>query len=260
MEGKVTGIRQSPVEHAPMRTSKVAVRTLTLNGVAVPVQMLVRPRRRQAAIQITPAGEVRLLLPPGYPVARAEELVRTKASWVLRHLQSAASHPPVLQDGATLLMGGQPATVSVREADTWHFTPEPGGGFRVTVPASTPSDAVAAYLRQSLTSHLSALAYTECVRQVARFQPLVGSPAPRRIVVGDYKSRWGVCRADGTLAFSWRLVQAPPACLTYVVVHELTHLIHRHHQPSFWQAVERVCPDHQEPRRWLNAHGRELFW
>jgi len=57
---------------------------------------------------------------------------------------------------------------------------------------------------------------------------------------------------------NWRLLLAPIEVFDYVVVHELCHLRHRHHQPPFWQAVGEVMPDFDDHRRWLKANGHFL--
>lgn len=49
-----------------------------------------------------------------------------------------------------------------------------------------------------------------------------------------------------------------PALLDYVAVHELAHLEHRHHGPTFWNAVERVLPHYQALRRRLRQEGHRL--
>jgi hypothetical protein len=48
---------------------------------------------------------------------------------------------------------------------------------------------------------------------------------PRDVIVRDPRQRWGSCDPTGTLRFSWRIIQAPPALVDYVVMHELVHLI-----------------------------------
>ena len=80
----------------------------------------------------------------------------------------------------------------------------------------------------------------------------------REVRVGDYRSRWGSCAPDGTLAFSWRLVMAPDWVLDYVVAHEVAHLAHMDHSPAFWAVVARLVPDYPRHRRWLAANGAGL--
>jgi len=60
------------------------------------------------------------------------------------------------------------------------------------------------------------------------------------------------------LAFSWRLVLAPPEALETVVVHELAHLRVFGHGPRFWAVVAERRPDHAVWRRWLRDHSTEL--
>ena len=43
------------------------------------------------------------------------------------------------------------------------------------------------------------------------------------IRLSDPRSRWGSCSSEGGLAYSWRLILAPPFVLDYVVAHEVAH-------------------------------------
>lgn len=80
-----------------------------------------------------------------------------------------------------------------------------------------------------------------------------------RISVRDTRSRWGSCSSTGNLSFSWRLVFAPREVMEYVVAHEVAHLKHMHHGPSFWALVECLCPGHEIAKEWLRLHGKHLY-
>lgn len=79
-----------------------------------------------------------------------------------------------------------------------------------------------------------------------------------RITLRDTRSRWGSCAHDGALMYSWRLVMAPPAVLTYVAAHEVAHMVEMNHSDAFWAVVERIYPGWQTQRRWLHANGQRL--
>jgi predicted metal-dependent hydrolase len=79
-----------------------------------------------------------------------------------------------------------------------------------------------------------------------------------RVHVRDQASRWGSCSSSTNLAFSWRLVLAPPEVLDYLVVHELAHLVEMNHSAAFWAVVARYCPDWHRSRRWLRSNAGQL--
>src|SRR3546814_6359983 len=43
----------------------------------------------------------------------------------------------------------------------------------------------------------------------------------------------GSCTSGGRIAYSWRLVMAPPWVRQSVVAHEVAHLVHLNHPPAF---------------------------
>jgi len=80
----------------------------------------------------------------------------------------------------------------------------------------------------------------------------------KRVSIRDQSSRWGSCSTTGVLSYSWRLILAPPFVLDYLTAHEVAHLIEMNHSAAFWRVVERICPDMDRARTWLNAHGTGL--
>jgi predicted metal-dependent hydrolase len=71
-------------------------------------------------------------------------------------------------------------------------------------------------------------------------------------------SRWGSCSEDNNLAFSFRLIMAPPDIIDYVIVHELMHIIEKNHSSRFWQRVEKVIPEYKRHRCWLRDNHQKF--
>ena len=80
----------------------------------------------------------------------------------------------------------------------------------------------------------------------------------KRISVRDQSSRWGSCSTTGVLSYSWRLILAPPFVLDYLAIHEVAHLVEMNHSPRFWRLVNRMCPDAERAKVWLDTHGADL--
>lgn len=83
---------------------------------------------------------------------------------------------------------------------------------------------------------------------VRRWEPVLGVKAGK-LVYRNMTSRWGSCQpATGRICINVRLALYPPACLEYVVVHELCHLIERGHGPRFKALLDECLPDWRERR------------
>ncbi len=64
-------------------------------------------------------------------------------------------------------------------------------------------------------------------------------------------TRWGSCSGKNVICFSYRLMLTPQEAQDYVVVHELAHVVHKHHKEQFWALVASVFPDYKQRRALL---------
>ena len=104
--------------------------------------------------------------------------------------------------------------------------------------------------------HARAVAYIP--GRVASYAPIVGVTYGK-ITFRIYKSKWGSCKADGSLAFNILLMLTPDEIIDSVIVHELCHRLEMNHSNRFYRQVYRVCPDYDERHRWLKNHRDEIM-
>lgn len=56
------------------------------------------------------------------------------------------------------------------------------------------------------------------------------------------KTRWGSCSHRNALNLNIELMRLPQKLRDYIILHELTHTIHKNHQRSFWNYLEGILP------------------
>lgn len=68
------------------------------------------------------------------------------------------------------------------------------------------------------------------------------------------KTKWGTCNiAARRLWLNLELAKKPIQCLEYILVHELLHLIERHHNDRFRSLMDQYLPQWQAYRDELNS-------
>ena len=71
--------------------------------------------------------------------------------------------------------------------------------------------------------------------------------------VKQMKTRWGTCNTEARrIWLNLELIKKPVHCLEYIVVHELLHLLERHHNERFTAALTQCMPLWRHYREELN--------
>lgn len=217
----------------------------------VPMRVRVSRRARRLALRIDAQGDaVELVLPPRTSVPRALNFLKSNRDWLESRL---AALPPriIFADGEKVPVLGISHRIRhvVRGRDRAPVWLE-GREIRVT--------GEEAHIARRVRDFLKDRAREEFGRRARRLAEQVDRKVGR-ITVRDTTTRWGSCSAVGNLAFSWRLIMAPEAVLHYVVAHEVAHLVEMNHGPRFWKLVDRLVPNVERQRNWLNRNRAGLL-
>jgi len=81
---------------------------------------------------------------------------------------------------------------------------------------------------------------------------------PSKVSFRFNKTRWGSCSYKNSIVFNYYLAKLPMELIEYVVVHELAHIKHKHHQKPFWDEVAKVLPDVKIRRKNLRIFEKEF--
>ncbi len=71
--------------------------------------------------------------------------------------------------------------------------------------------------------------------------------------VKQMKTKWGTCNIEAQrIWLNLELIKKPVHCLEYIIVHELVHLLERHHNEQFIAYINRFMPLWRHYREELN--------
>ena len=238
------------------RTSLPVRDVLELPDASLAYAIRASTRRRTLSLELRADGSLTVATPRGLSLATIRAFVESRRAWIeakrallarpapLRVLPEHGARLPYLGSELVLDISIAPSRRAACRCDS--------GNLMIEVPHdSAIRPAIEAWYRREAARHYAA--------RLAHFAPLVGRAA-RKLVIRAQRTRWGSCSARGTISLNWRLMQAPPEILDYVLVHELCHLLVPNHSPRFWAEVARVLPDWRRRRAQLRQFGRSLPW
>ena len=226
----------------PKTTSCFTVRI----GGAERVVLVTRKRVKNLNLRVRGDGTVVASAPLRATDAHIQAFLESHATWIERHV----ARKQVLEEARGSADDGVPAhfplwgeLVATREL----FGNGSGGG------------------REFDRAAFDRLVLERYRTEVARALPDVAQSFERLMGVHAscwqirvMKTRWGSCTpGTGAIRVNARLAAYPPACLEFVVAHELCHLLEPSHNARFHALLDRFCPANRELSRLLR-HPAEV--
>lgn len=237
----------------PSRAPKVpAMTSLVLDGKTVEITVKVSERARSYRLTVPHHGNPVLTLPRNGRWPDAEGFLERHRGWLAARIKRSAPST-AFADGEMVPLRGVPhrihatgrlrGRVEVAEID---------GELSLLVPGE------AAHIARRLTEWLKSEAQRDLAERSEAHAATLGVVV-KSVSMRSQSTRWGSCSSSGRLNYNWRLILAPPFVLDYVAAHEVAHLVHMNHSPSFWKAVAQALPDMEKGKAWLKAHGKVLM-
>jgi predicted metal-dependent hydrolase len=231
-------------------------RTIRLGDRNIDFLLKRSPNRRRAVLTVDERG-LTVSVPWRTSDRYIARFVEDSASWVLRKLDAWESRKPKVrlwQHGDLVdylgrqlrlkLAVEQHALTQLLDADV----------LALSLPEPHDPETVRAALVKWYRRH----AQTYFRARVEHYSAQLGIRQPR-VFISSAHTRWGSCNANGEVRLNWRLIQAAPHIVDYVVAHELAHLREMNHSVRFWRVVERLCPHYVSARTELNAMGEHFM-
>lgn len=197
---------------------------ITTPAAGIPVEVR-RKRVKNLNLRVRADGTVVLSIPLHASMATTRAFAARKEPWIARHVDRQAA-----------VEGGRKTVPGETARDAWertHLWGEP-----LSPAIASDADGVAALHAREVERVLP--------QAVEKLESAMGVHASRWSI-RRMKTRWGSCTpASGAIRINARLAAYPPACLEFVVAHELVHLMEPNHGQRFHMLLDIYCPRNRE--------------
>ncbi|MGN0920195.1 MAG: M48 family metallopeptidase [Cellvibrio sp.] len=201
---------------------------------------------------LPPDGAVRVAAPDAMSETAIRMAVISRIPWIRKQQQSFSkqarqSEREMLTGECHYLWGGR-YRLEIIEGKGKHQVTIKGGRIKLLInPNTSPHNRaklLEKYYRTVLKDRISSL--------LPVWQEKLG------VIAADWgvkkmKTKWGSCNIDAKrIWINLELAKKPVECLEYILVHELVHLIERHHNDAFKDHLDTFLPDWRERCDLLN--------
>lgn len=202
---------------------------------------------------LPPDGRVRFAVPHHVSDERVRLAVIAKLGWIRKQQanfnQQARQTEREMVDGESHYLWGRQYRLEVIEQAGKHRIETKGKNkLRLYVTPNTTTDnrllVLNEWYRQQLKLKLAELLHY--------WTPLI-KRTPKSCDIKKMKTKWGSCNIEAQrIWINLELAKKPPECLEYILVHELVHLLERHHNDKFRAYMNTFLPNWREHQRLLN--------
>jgi len=227
-----------------------------LEGISFAWKTRLSKRAKRPRITISAYGNVELVWPISMSKRHVESMLLQYQPWVLKHLDS--------------LQGKQKSSLALPERidfkaidEIWDVDYQQTDRSRISLSEKEGVLLVAGDIqnqekvRKALCRWIKKQGQTHLAYWLADVAAAMGLKY-QSLNIRLQKKRWGSCSAAKKINLNAALLFLPPVLVEHVLIHELSHLNHLNHSPSFWAEVAKYDKDYISHRKLLRQHAVDV--
>ncbi|KTD08065.1 M48 family metallopeptidase [Legionella jamestowniensis] len=213
--------------------------TIEIDGIIVEISR--KPIKNLHLRIYPPDGQVKVSAPLRYRLDTIRAQIQAKINWIHhQRKQLRAQHPPLSYNtGEQLYFLGKAYTLINLPQNTRSQVSVVNDQIHCFASANATREEkeklIQNWHRQEMKSLLPDL--------IHQWEPILGVQV-KEWGIKSMKTRWGSCNISAhRIWLNLRLMTKPLACLEYVVIHEMIHLIEKNHNKRFYTLMDKFLPD-----------------
>lgn len=219
--------------------------------------ILSRNAKKNVNFRVKPNGEICISAPRRVSKIELDKMIKEKSKWlyenrnkVLNRNKNKIKNECI--NGSTIFFRGKKYFVKIISGDfnqvylNYNF---------IIIQIKTTFLNNQKYINSYFDSWLKKFMYDLCDNLIDKYlnKLKIYKLKKPELTIRIMSSRWGSCMPSKCkITINQKLIYAPPECLEYVVLHEVSHLIEANHSKSFYSIVESIMPDWKGRRNSLN--------
>lgn len=203
---------------------------------------------------LPPDGKVRVSAPERMTKNAIRAAVVSKLPWIKKQQKDFAEQPRQSErqmvSGESHFLWGKRYRLVVTE-QTGRAELEPKGNHRMYLRVAP--DSTKEKRTQIITEFYRAQIKDQVRSLLPTWEKNIGVKS-RDWGIKKMKTKWGSCNtSEKRIWLNLELAKKPIDCMEYILVHELVHLLERHHNERFKNYMDRFMPNWRERRDLLNS-------
>lgn len=227
------------------------------------VSFVRRPSARSLKITLRPFRGIQVTLPGIVSFDAADKFVLDKIKWIKRQQEKMARFEQtvtVFNEGTRFTTRDHSLSLGTHSKATIQAVIR-NRIIQINYPvfADVKDHRIQQVIRRAITAALKMEAnkyLPDLLNQLA----LQSGLSYRQVSVRNNKTRWGSCSANNHINLNLHLIRLPQHLCRYVILHELCHTVHKHHQKPFWSLLDMLSHGKaKDLDKELNGYNPEVF-
>jgi predicted metal-dependent hydrolase len=207
------------------------------------IRLIKSSRAKSVAISIRPFQGIKVTVPFYVSFSRGEKFIAQKENWLRKNMdkiREAESSHTIFDDHTRFHTVEHSLQIERTNRD------EPGikiVGKKILVSCPAAADIKSSEIQDMIRWGIEAAWRKEAKKHLPeRLSELARKHgfSYKKVFIKNNKTRWGSCSSKNNINLSLHLMRLPQHLVDYVILHELTHTIHKNHSKQFWRHLEKL--------------------